>query len=70
MHPGQPFGADIGHTDFGDGAIENAVRQTIEKLHLLPRGVAGRAPVQLHASQMALKSLATGLKRLIQAPTT
>jgi hypothetical protein len=59
MEEGQATRTDIGQTDLPDSALLNEIGKPVEKRTLLPRGVTGRAPVQLDPIHAAMQSSLT-----------
>ena len=55
VHLPQPLRPHVGHPQAGHGPLAHQIRQAIQQRALLPGGVAGGAPVQLHPLQPPLQ---------------
>lgn len=66
MHPTQPLRTKVGESQLRHLACQHQISQSIQKGPFLPWGVAGGAPMQLDAIQLALQPCMGSGKRTVE----
>ena len=69
MESTQAARAQVRDPQLGDSAFLHQISQSVEQRAFLPRGIARRAPVQLHALEVPTEPLLASRKGAIKAPT-